>query len=225
MAKFGTSSKKPVALSQPKAFYKTTSCNLQAVLDTSLYDVVLAPMIEPLKGHPLSVPLIISTNKVPFEYLVRAHDTASFDNKLDRVELELINGDTVYLKKHIFLESNGLPREVIFSCYKTPSTTKIFRKLLSIGHKAPLENNSHFKKTKLPIAWNFLVLLIIHCLTEKTGETGQLSTVWLQILWGIITGRPVDYVTYIRNDFKEYIGMKNMEIPHTHFWAVFLESL
>ncbi|CAH1422109.1 unnamed protein product [Lactuca virosa] len=147
------------------------------------------------------------------------------DEKVDRCQIQLVENDNVFLTKHIFLESIGLPSSAIRSCYETPSTAHVFQKLLEIGHKVPLDITSNFKKSKLPFTWNFLVHIIIHCLTGKTRGTNQPSTTWRQIIWGIITGRPVDYTTCLWNDLKEYIVTRNMEIPLTHFWIVCLESL
>lgn len=154
----------------------------------------------------------------------KSHINAEVNEKLDRVKLQLINYDTIYLTKHIFLQSISLPRAVSQLRYENPSATQVFHKLLEIGHNAPLETTSNFKKSKLPVTWNFLVYLIIRCLTRKTGGTNQLNIAWLQIFLGIVTGRPIDYATCICNDFKEYIGTKKMKIHHARFWVVCLES-
>lgn len=182
MAKSRTSSKSLGAYFQSKTIYKIAPCNLQAVFDASLYNPILAPLIEALNNHSLLVPLTITKSKFPFSYLIKAHDTAKFDDNLDRVQLQLLNNNTIFLLKHIFIESIELPRSAICSRYENPSTTQVFHKLLEISHKPPLETTNSFKKSRLPITWNFLFHIIIRYLTRMTRGTDQLSTAWLQIL-------------------------------------------
>lgn len=171
MAKFGTSSKNPGASSKSKPIYKTASCNLQAVLDASLYDPILAPLIEALKHHALFIPLAINTLNVLFSYLIKAHDIVEVDDNLDRFQLQPVNNDTVFHTKHIFLESIRLPRSATRSRCDTSSTAQVFRKILDIGHKPPLESTNNIKKSRLPITWNFVIHIIIRYLTGKTGGT------------------------------------------------------
>ncbi|CAI9271178.1 unnamed protein product [Lactuca saligna] len=106
-----------------------------------------------------------------FSYLIKAHDIVEFDDNLDRFQLQPVNNDTVFLTKHIFPESIRLPRSGIRSRWETSSTAQVFLKILDIGHKPPLESTNNFKKSRLPITWNFLIHIIIRYLTDKTGGT------------------------------------------------------
>ncbi|CAH1427687.1 unnamed protein product [Lactuca virosa] len=123
MAKSGTLTQNPGPSAQSKPLYKPTSCNLQEVLDASLCDVILAPLIDVLKHHPLYVTFTITTSKVLFEYLVEAYLSAAVDDPCDIIQLQLINDDVVYLKKYIFLESIGLP--VTTQENMSPTTVRI----------------------------------------------------------------------------------------------------
>ncbi|KAI3517338.1 hypothetical protein L1887_16552 [Cichorium endivia] len=201
---------------------RVASCNLQLDLDLLKFDPALHVMIKFLKNHPLQKPLTKST-AFPLSIIHKAYSTAVYNSKEEYIKFDINEDKITELSKDVFLKAIGLPKSKGQKTFYEPTNKELFDVLDQMGYLPPrLETTPSFKKTKLPAMWQFLVHLFVRCLSGKTGGTDTINRPFLVLLFGIYTGKEVDFGTTIWNDFASYVFPKKKEIPCARFWALAL---
>lgn len=204
---------------------RVASCNLQLDLDLLKFDPTLHVMIKFLKNHPLRKPLTKST-AFPLSIIHKAYSTAVYNSKEDYIKFDINEDKITKLSKDVFLKAIGLPKSKREKTFYEPTNKELFDVLDQMGYLPPrLETTPSFKKTKLPAMWQFLVHLFVRCLSGKTGGTDTINRPFLVLLFGIYTGKEVDFGTTIWNDFSSYVFPKKKEIPCARFWALALRLM
>ncbi|XP_023749803.1 uncharacterized protein LOC111898110 [Lactuca sativa] len=202
---------------------RVASCNLRADLNLEKFDPTLHIMIEFLKSHPIHKPLTKSV-KFPLNIIHMAYCTAVYNSKEEYIEFNISKDHTTKLCKAEFLKAIGLPESKEKKTLYEPTNEELFDVFDQMGYLPPrLEMTPDFKKGKLPAIWQFLVHIILRCLTGKTGGTDTLSRVLLVFLFGLYTGKEVDFGTTIWKDFASYVFPKKKDIPCARFWALALQ--
>ncbi|CAI9295996.1 unnamed protein product [Lactuca saligna] len=202
---------------------RVASCNLRADLCLETFDPTLHIMIEFLKSHPIHKPLTKSV-KFPLSIIHMAYCTAVYNSKEEYIEFNISKDHTTKLCKAEFLKAIGLPESKEKKTLYEPTNEELFDVFDQMGYLPPrLEMTPNFKKGKLPAMWQFLVHIILRCLTGKTGGTDTLSRVLLVFLFGLYTGKEVDFGTTIWKDFASYVFPKKKDIPCARFWALALQ--
>ncbi|CAI9295997.1 unnamed protein product [Lactuca saligna] len=201
------------------------SCNLKADLDLEKFDPTLHIIIEFLKSHPIHKPLTKSI-EFPLSIIHTAYSSAIYDSDEEYIEFDISKDNTIKLWKAEFLEAIGLPERKEKKTFYEPTNEELFDVLDQMGYLPPrLEWARNFLKGKLPGIWHFLVHIIVRCLTGKVGGTSTLSRAFLVLLFGIYTGKEVDFGTIIWNDFAGCVFPRKKEIPCARFWALALQKL
>ncbi|CAH1424597.1 unnamed protein product [Lactuca virosa] len=202
---------------------RVASCNLRADLGLEKFDPTLHIMIEFLKSHPIHKPLTKSV-KFPLSIIHMAYCTAVYNSKEDYIEFNINKDHTTKLCKVEFLKAIGLPESTEKRTLYEPTNEELFDVFDQMGYLPPrLEMTPNFKKGKLPAMWQFLGHIILRCLTGKTGGTDTLSRALLVFLFGLYTGKEVDFGTTIWKDFASYVFPKKKDIPCARFWALALQ--
>ncbi|CAI9295998.1 unnamed protein product [Lactuca saligna] len=201
------------------------SCNLKADLDLEKFDPTLHIMIEFLKSHPIHKPLTKSI-EFPLSIIHKAYSTAVYNSEEDYIEFNINKDKTTKLSKVEFLEAIGLPESKEKKTLYEPTNEEIFDVFDQMGYLPPkLESFSNFRKGKLPGMWHFLFHIILRCLSGRVAGTDMLSRQLLVLIFGMYTGKEVDFGTTIWSDFTSYVFPKKKAIPCARFWALALQSV
>ena len=171
--------------------------------------------------HSVLYTTMFNSFSVPLYWISLAGSTAMYIKALDVITFHLMNDNKLCLSKKLFCQILEVPNSPPYCVLSNDQFIHMFNEM---GHQPPLTKISQFKKSGLPLFWNFLFGIFLRCLA---GQSVGLDKVRMEVYVTVVViyyDLVVDYSGQMWKEFLKSVENKNIVqgISCARYWSLIL---